>query len=32
VNHWLRLNLDVMAFVSAREIDGGTGAMYVLLR
>lgn len=32
VNLWLRLHLDVMAFVSARAIDGGTGAMYVLLR
>jgi DNA-nicking Smr family endonuclease len=32
VNLWLRLDLDVMAFVSARAIDGGTGAMYVLLR
>jgi DNA-nicking Smr family endonuclease len=32
VNHWLRLDLDVIAFVSARAIDGGTGAMYVLLR
>jgi DNA-nicking Smr family endonuclease len=32
VNVWLRLHLDVMAFVSARAIDGGTGAMYVLLR
>jgi DNA-nicking Smr family endonuclease len=32
VNLWLRLHLDVVAFVSARAIDGGTGAMYVLLR
>lgn len=32
VNLWLRLHLDVMAFVSARAIDGGTGALYVLLR
>ena len=32
VNHWLRLHLDVLAFVSARAIDGGTGALYVLLR
>jgi len=32
VNLWLRGHLDVMAFVSARAIDGGTGAMYVLLR
>jgi DNA-nicking Smr family endonuclease len=32
VNLWLRRHLDVMAFVSARTIDGGTGAVYVLLR
>jgi DNA-nicking Smr family endonuclease len=32
VNLWLRLHLDVSAFVSARAIDGGTGAIYVLLR
>jgi DNA-nicking Smr family endonuclease len=32
VNLWLRRHLDVMAFVSARAIDGGSGAMYVLLR
>ena len=32
VNLWLRRHMDVMAFVSARAIDGGTGAMYVLLR
>ena len=32
VNLWLRRHLDVMAFVSARPIDGGAGAMYVLLR
>jgi DNA-nicking Smr family endonuclease len=32
VNLWLRLHLDVLAFVSARAIDGGTGAIYVLLR
>lgn len=32
VNLWLRRHTDVMAFVSARAIDGGTGAMYVLLR
>jgi DNA-nicking Smr family endonuclease len=32
VNLWLRRHLDVMAFVSARAMDGGTGAMYVLLR
>jgi DNA-nicking Smr family endonuclease len=32
VNSWLRHNHDVIAFVSARSIDGGTGAVYVLLR
>jgi DNA-nicking Smr family endonuclease len=32
VNFWLRRHMDVMAFVSARAIDGGAGAVYVLLR
>ena len=32
VNHWLRRHMDVMAFVSARPIDGGAGAVYALLR
>ena len=32
VNAWLRRHSDVMAFTSARAIDGGTGAVYVLLR
>jgi DNA-nicking Smr family endonuclease len=32
VNLWLRRHMDVMAFISARAIDGGTGAVYVLLR
>ena len=32
VNHWLRQRDDVLAFCSARPIDGGTGAIYVLLR
>ena len=32
VDSWLRRHLDVMAFTSARAIDGGTGAVYVLLR
>jgi DNA-nicking Smr family endonuclease len=32
VNDWLRRHHDVIAFCSAREIDGGTGAVYVLLR
>ncbi len=32
VDLWLRRHPDVMAFTSARPIDGGTGAVYVLLR
>jgi DNA-nicking Smr family endonuclease len=32
VNLWLRRHMDVVAFVSARAIDGGAGAVYVLLR
>ena len=32
VNSWLRRNHDVVAFTSARAIDGGRGALYVLLR
>ncbi|MGO9512409.1 MAG: Smr/MutS family protein [Steroidobacteraceae bacterium] len=32
VNSWLRRHSDVMAFASARALDGGTGAVYVLLR
>lgn len=32
VNSWLRQRNDVLAFCSARGIDGGTGALYVLLR
>jgi DNA-nicking Smr family endonuclease len=32
VNLWLRRHADVLAFTSARAIDGGTGAVYVLLR
>jgi DNA-nicking Smr family endonuclease len=32
VNLWLRRHLDVVAFTSAKAIDGGTGAVYVLLR
>jgi DNA-nicking Smr family endonuclease len=32
VNTWLKRHPDVMAFTSARPIDGGTGAVYVLLR
>lgn len=30
--HWLRRRADVAAFCSARPTDGGTGAVYVLLR
>lgn len=32
VNHWLRRNPSVLAFASARANDGGTGAVYVLLK
>lgn len=32
VNHWLRQHDRVLAFHSARPMDGGTGAVYVLLR
>lgn len=32
VNHWLRQRDEVLAFCSARAVDGGTGAIYVLLR
>jgi DNA-nicking Smr family endonuclease len=32
VNAWLKRHADVMAFTSARPIDGGAGAVYVLLR
>ena len=31
VNHWLRKIENVAAFASARPVDGGTGAVYVLL-
>ena len=31
VNHWLRRWDNVLAFVSTRQVDGGTGAVYVLL-
>lgn len=31
VNHWLRQRDDILAFCSARPMDGGTGAVYVLL-
>ncbi len=32
VNYWLRLHVEVLAFCSAPRRDGGTGAVYVLLR
>jgi DNA-nicking Smr family endonuclease len=32
VNAWLRRHPQVVAFTSARNIDGGTGAVYALLR
>lgn len=32
VNYWLRLYAQVLAFCSATRRDGGTGAVYVLLR
>ncbi|PID49488.1 MAG: DNA mismatch repair protein MutS [Proteobacteria bacterium] len=32
VNHWLRQHDRVLAFYSARPVDGGTGAVYVLLK
>ncbi len=32
LDSWLRKRQDVVAFCSARPVDGGTGAVYVLLR
>lgn len=32
LNNWLQQHEDVLAFCSAKGIDGGTGAVYVLLR
>ncbi len=32
LDRWLRLRNDVVAFSSARPVDGGTGAVYVLLK
>lgn len=32
LNLWLRRREEVLAFCSARPVDGGTGALYVLLR
>ena len=31
VNLWLQRRVDIVGFVSARPVDGGTGAIYVLL-
>ena len=32
VNHWLQQKDEVLAFCSAQPVDGGTGAVYVLLK
>ena len=32
VNGWLQQRDEVLAFCSARQVDGGTGALYVLLK
>ena len=32
VNHWLRKRNDALAFCSAQRSDGGTGAIYLLLK
>jgi DNA-nicking Smr family endonuclease len=32
VNHWLRQWDEILAFASARQVDGGTGAVQILLR
>lgn len=32
LNNWLQTRADVLAFCSARPIDGGTGAIYLLLK
>jgi len=32
VNQWLQKRDDILAFCSAQPVDGGTGAVYVLLR
>lgn len=32
INTWLQRRDDVLAFCSARPVDGGTGAVYVLLK
>ena len=32
VNQWLRKRKEILAFCSARPVDGGTGAVYVLIK
>lgn len=32
LNKWLQQREEVLAFCSARQVDGGTGALYVLLK
>jgi DNA-nicking Smr family endonuclease len=32
LNEWLRMNKNILAFCSAKPNDGGTGAVYVLLK
>ena len=32
LNHWLQQWDEVLAFCSARPVDGGTGAIYLLLK
>ena len=32
VNRWLRQRSEILAFCSARPVDGGTGAVYVLVK
>lgn len=32
VNQWLQRRAEILAFCSARPVDGGTGAVYVLLK
>lgn len=32
LNHWLPKRNDVLAYCSARQVDGGTGAIYLLLK
>lgn len=32
VNAWLRQRDEILAFCSARQVDGGTGAIYVLIK